>query len=367
MAFKTRNLKCVPSNQPKEGGMKMKKVAGVLAVLLVIGLFSVECFAGPKSTPGLPKVINIGTHAPGAFFNVVATAVGTVVGRHSPIQTKVNPMGGPGAWMPMIVTEEIDLGVCNIWDAWKGYLGEEAYAKLSKGKGFPVRLILTGICNDISITAAGDKGIKTLKDLAGKRLAAEYTKVPSCKYQAFAALANAGLTIDDVKLVPVPAPAAGVRAVVEGRADAAGTATTGMPLVAELAAKKGAIMLPWDPSPEAAARAYKHWPCGWLNLIKGGIYPGVDVDTWLMRYEIYVVCRAGLSDEAVYEIIKAMWDHNADLPSLHPKFKEWTPESYASRKLFCPYHSGSIRFLKEKGIWTSELEKRQRELLEQKK
>jgi TRAP transporter TAXI family solute receptor len=346
------------------GGMKMKKVAGVLAVLLVIGLVIVP---ESKPDPGLPRIVNIGTHKPGAFFNVVATAVGTVVGKHSPMQTKVNPMGGPGAWMPMMVTKEIDLGVCNIWDAWKGYLGEEAYEKLSKGKGFPVRLVLTGICNDISITAAGDKGIKTLKDLRGKRLATGYTKVPSCKYQAFAALANVGLTIDDVKVVPVPAPAAGVRAVVEGRADAAGTATTGMPLVAELAAKKGAIMLSYDPSPEAAARAYKHWPCGWLNLIKGGIYPGADVDTWLMRYEIYVLCRAGLSDEAVYEIIKVMWDHNDELPALHPKFKEWTPETYASRKLYCPYHAGSIKFLKEKGIWTSELEKRQRELLEQKK
>ncbi len=345
----------------------MKKVASVLVVLLVIAFLSVECLAGPKPTSGLPKVINIGTHRPGAFFNVVGTAVGTVVGKHTPMRTKVNPMGGPGAWMPMMVTREIDLGVCNIWDSWQGFLGGEAYEKLSKGKGFPVRLVLTGICNDISIVAAGDSGIKTLRDLPGKRLAAEYTKVPSCKYQALAGLANVGLTIEAVKVVPVPSPPAGLRAVIEGKAHAAGTATTGMPAVAELAAKRGAILLSYDPSPDAEARAYKYWPCGWLNLIKGGIYPGVDVDTWLMRYEIYVLCRADLSDDAVYAIIKAMWDYNSELAPIHPKFKEWTPETYASRKLYCPYHPGSVKFLKEKGLWTPQLDKRQNDLLAQKK
>jgi hypothetical protein len=346
------------------GGVKMKKVAGMLMVLLVIGLVIAP---NSKSAPGLPRVVNIGTHRPGAFFNVVGTAVGAIVGKHTPMQTKVNPMGGPGAWMPMIATGEIDLGVCNIWDAWNGYLGKEAYKKLSKGKGFPVRLVLTGICNDVNITAAGDSGIKTLKDLRGKRLAAGFSKVPSCQYLALAGLANAGLTIDDVRLVPVTSPGTAVKAAIEGKAHAAGTASTGMPAVAELAVKRGAIMLSFDPSPEAKARALKHWPCGWLNLVKGGIYAGVDVDTWLMRYEIYVLCRADLPDEAVYEIIKAMWDHNAELPSIHPKFKEWTPETFASRKLYCPYHPGSIRFLKEKGIWTPELEKRQKELLAQKK
>jgi len=342
----------------------MKKISGVIAVLLVIGLVIA---LNAKPAKGLPRVINIGTHKPGAFFNVVATAVATMVGKHTPMQTKVNPMGGAGAWMPMMATGEIDLGICNIWDSWKGYLGEEAYGKLSKGKGFPVRLVLTGICNDISITASGTSGIKTLKDLRGKRLAAGFSKVPSCQYQALAGLANAGLTIDDVRLVPVPSPGASVKAVIEGKADAAGTATTGMPAVAELAAKRGAIMLSFDPSPDAKAKAYKHWPCGWLNLVKGGIYSGVDVDSWLMRYEIYTLCRADMSDDAVYQIIKAMWDYNAELPAIHPKFKEWTPETFASQRLYCPYHPGAIKFLKEKGIWTAALEKRQKELLELKK
>jgi len=76
----------------------MKKITGVFVVLLVIALPIAECAAGP----GLPKVVNIGTHMPGAFFNVIGTAVGTVVGKHTPMKTKVNPMGGPGAWMPMM-------------------------------------------------------------------------------------------------------------------------------------------------------------------------------------------------------------------------------------------------------------------------
>ena len=195
---------------------------------------------------------------------------------------------GIGSWMPMMVTDEIDLGVLNSTDARWGYLGIKRYKKISRGKGFPIRLLFTGLCNDVSIVVSGKCPASKSSELKGLSIAAGFAKAPACQLQTTAVLADGGLTWKDVKLVPVAAPGAAVKAVLEGRADAAGTATTGMPAVEELAAKKGARFISLDPSPEAKARALRVYPDGWFHLVKGGKYAGVEKDTWLLRYEIYM-------------------------------------------------------------------------------
>jgi len=320
----------------------------------------------PTSALAQPKILNIGTHPVGTFFNVVGNSMGAVISKHTPMRAKVMPVG-ISSWMPRMVTGEMDLGVLNSTDARWGYFGLERYKKMSKGRGFPIRLLFTGICNDVSIVVRGDLPVEKSSQLKGLRIAAGFAKAPACQLQPTAVLANGGLTWDDVKLVPVPAPGAAVKAVIEGRADAAGTATTGMPAVEELAAKRGARFISLNPSPEAKARTLRVYPDGWFNLVKGGTYTGVDKDSWLLRYEIYIVVRKDLPDEVVRTILETLWDHHSELQTYHKKFKEWLPEGYASKKLVISYHPTAVKFLKENGLWTKELDLRQKELLAKKK
>lgn len=338
----------------------MKAFKRILFILGLLGLI-----ATPMSAMAQAKVINIGTHPVGTFFHLVGNAVGALITKHTDIKAKVMPVG-IGSWMPMMVTGEMDLGVLNSTDARWGYLGIKRYKKISRGKGFPIRLLFTGLCNDVSIVVSGKCPAKKSSELKGLSIAAGFAKAPACQLQTTAVLANGGLTWKDVKLIPVAAPGAAVKAVLEGRADAAGTATTGMPAVEELAAKKGARFISLDPSPEAKARALKIYPDGWFNLVKGGKYAGVDKDTWLLRYEIYIVARKNLPDSLVKKILEVMWDYNNELPSYHKKFKQWHREGYASKKLTIPYHPAAVKFLKSKGLWNEKLEEEQKELLAEK-
>jgi uncharacterized protein len=342
----------------------MKKMINILIVFAIL-LFSIV-FSAAVALSASPTVIKIGTHPMGSFQNMVGMAVGQVIEKNTSLKAKVIPLSGPNAWMPMLLTKEIDLGLTAAPDAYSAFLGEKDYKEISRGKGFPFYLVLTGTFLDVSIVAAKDSGIRTLKDLRGKRVALA-VQVESAKQITEAGLANAGLTMNDVSMIPVSSVPAGMKEVINGRADAC-AGPVGQPQVAELAAKKGALLLPFDTSSEAKARTLNVLPWSSFFLQKAADkFPGIDMDTWLMRIEIYLGARADLPNDLVYTIIKTMWDNHSDLVPIHPKFKDWQRENYASKVLAVPAHPGAVKFLKEKGLWTSELEKKNKELLLMKK
>lgn len=336
-----------------------------LAFVLILSFIFV-CNIRGTIAEQLPSILNIGTHPVGSFFNVVGTAVATVVGKHTPMKTTVKPMAGPAAWYPLVVTQEIDLGILNNWDGEKGYLGESVYGKLSKGKGFPVRLIAISVNNAIGLAVGVDSGIYKYLDLKGKRVAGNLP-TPSLQLQTEALLANGGVGWSEITPIPVSSVAEGVKVVIEGRSDASATCTIGMPIIEELQAKKGARILPLDPSPEAIKRTMEKFPGYPIKVTPGPGRTGVEKEQYLWAYDIYLIGREDLSDEAAYHIAKALWEHHKDLGSIHVLLKDWTPERFLTKEALIPYHPGAIKFYKEKGVWTDEMAKLQEALLAKKK
>ncbi len=313
----------------------------------------------------LPPILNIGTHPVGSFFNVVGTAVATVVGKQTPMKTTVKPMAGPSAWYPLLATKEMDMGVLNNWDGEKGYLGESVYEKLSKGKGFPVRLMAISVNNSIGFIVPANAKIYKYSDLRGKRVAGNYP-TPSLQLQSEALLANGGLKWSDIVPIPVSSITEGVKAVIEGRADAANV-TIGTPIIEELHAKSGARFLPLDPSPEAVLRAKEKFSGYPIKILPGPGRTGVEKEQYMWAYDIYVVGRDDLPDEAAYQVVKAMWENCKDFAPIHVLLKGWTQDRFVSKEALIPYHPGAIKFYREKGVWTEEMIKLQETLLAKKK
>lgn len=307
------------------------------------------------------RMLSVGTHPVGTMFNVIGSAVAKVVSEKTAYKATVKAMAGPAAWFPYMARGEVDFGVLNEWDAEMGYRGEYEYKDLSKGEGFNVRLVALSVPNRISIVTAKATGITTLAQLKGKRLACKYP-TPSLHLQALALLANAGLTLDDVRVVPVTSVADGIKAVMEGRVDAAGTGTIGMPILEELNTKKGAVLLPVDPSPEAVERTRKYFP-GYPAFVKAGP-TGVETDRYLWGYDVYVICRADLPDKAVYDVVKALYQNVQMLQSFHKALSEWSEKGFVSNRFTVPFHPGAISFYKQVGLWTPQMENLNSKLLE---
>jgi hypothetical protein len=292
--------------------------------------------------------------------------VATVVGRNTSMRTTVKPMAGPAAWYPLIVTKEIDLGVLNNWDAEKGYLGESTYGKLSQGKGFPARLIAISVNNAIGLAVGADSGIYKYSDLKGKRVAGNLP-TPSLQLQTEGLLANGGVSWSEIIPIPVSSVAEGVKVVIEGRSDSSATCTIGMPIIEELQAKKGARILPLDPSPEAVRRIKEKFSGYPVKVTPGPGKTGVENEQYLWAYDIYLIARDDLPDQAAYLVAKALWENYKDLGAIHVLLKDWTTDKFVSKEALIPYHPGTIRFYKEKGVWTDEMAKLQESLLAKKK
>lgn len=339
----------------------MKKAwIGILATGWVLALTSLGSVVEAQ-----PKAVSIGTHPTGSMFNIIGNAAASVVAKNTAIRTTVKPMAGPVAWYPLLPTAEIDLGVVNNWDAEKGYLGQSTYQRLSGGKGFPLRLVAVTIPNSISLVVSANSGITKIAELKGKRVAGNFP-TPSLQAQTEAILANGGLSFGDVKIVSVASPPGGVKAVIEGRADASGTATIGMPVIEELNARKGARFLPLEPARDAVKRTNTRYPGYPVKVTPGPGKTGVDKEMYLWGYDIYLVCRAGLAEDSVYQMVKALWENYKELGPVHPLLKGWTPDRFVSKEARIPYHPGAVKFYRERGAWTDEMERVQKELLAQK-
>ena len=91
--------------------------------------------------------------------------------------------------------------------------------------------------------------------------------------------------------------------------------------------------------------------------------PGVDKETTVLGKDITLACPEQLPDDVAYHITKALWENYQELAPIHPALKLWTPDRFASTRAVVPYHPGSIKWYKEKGVWNKELEEHQKELL----
>jgi len=227
-------------------------------------------------------------------------------------------------------------------------------------KSFPIRLVTIGTPIRINFLVPGSLDAKTTADLKGKTVASFAPKTAFDMYTK-ALLANGGLKPGDYKEFPVANPAEATRAVLDGNADAAMVAA-GAPVVAEAVAKLNARWVDLVTSPEAEKRMQGVIATSYIDNIPGGVFVGAPEAQPMLHLDVYLVARENLSEDAVYEMTRVLFEKNDELTK-KPMLKEWIPSRFVSKRAYVPYHSGAIKFYKEKGLWNEEMEAMQKELM----
>ena len=355
---------------------KWRKGYLICSVFIIGSLFLVGMSAGPVSAQSelkYPKIVRFASLSPGSLLYILISGLCKVASDKSPMTVVVIPTAGAYTWLPMMTKQgTIDIGMENfasIAQMWTGIIAPEPVPKGFGGKSpYPktptVRILNAGPAFKMSMLVRKDSGMKYVHELKGKRIAWEWTAFPPNIAITLAVLLNGGLTIDDVKTVPVTEVVAAVKAVQEGRIDAT-VCALGMGAVAEADALVGVRYLHGSMDPKMIKEGQRAMP-GCYESIQPAGPPGIPEDTPVWSAPLANVATTRMPDHVAYKIVETWWNHYKDYQPIHPVLRFWTPQTFINPYFTMPYHTGAIQFYKDKGVWTSELEEKQNQLLKMK-
>jgi len=83
--------------------------------------------------------------------------------------------------------------------------------------------------------------------------------------------------------------------------------------------------------------------------IPAGAYEGVEEDVATVSVWNVVICNSDLSEDLVYNLAKAAFEHQDYLMQVYPGAKYTTAEN-AAKYSPIPLHPGTVKYMKEKGI-----------------
>jgi hypothetical protein len=303
-----------------------------------------------------PETVVLGTNEQGSLFYVLGVGLADVLGKHMPMTVEMAPTGA-AVFLPMFETKEVDFALLTIDELYAAYVGAGQYNEPTQGKGYDMYTLLVGGPLQIAMMTRGDSPINSLKDLRGKRVGMMKI-LYSGQLSTLGSLANAGLDPSEVNLVEVTSLADATDALIEGRLDASAMAL-GNPQTKRLLATANGKTLPLDPSPQAMARMQKVFP-GYYATKAPPALTGLEKADYVLTKDILVASRPGLSQNVVSAILEVMWNNYQELAPVHPRFKSWRPEIYASTHAVIPYSKEAVKFYKAKGVWTDELDQHQK-------
>lgn len=230
----------------------------------------------------------------------------------------------------------------------------------------PVRVLYLAQHPGLCLGVRGDSGIKSAADLKGRRVA--YFPTFALTMISEAHLVFAGLSWADVQRVDVPAYAAGMKMVMEGKIHASHINPTAS-MAYEFAAMP--FGLTYVPLPRADkegwARLKKVYPyySPMRATIGAGLSPEKPLETITYAYPVALTYDFLPADKA-YIITKLLHEAFPIYASKHKSLEAyWSLDKFL--ELFedypLPLHEGTIRYLKEINKWTVEREKLNQERL----
>ncbi len=329
----------------KATGKRMFYLLGtVLPIVMIATVYAAQA----------AETINHLAVPPGLASYAIAVAQGQLISKKTGIQVIVQATQGPRVIPRLLESGDGQVATASSMTYYFAYAGTEDFTKPIK----MLRVLQSGNDAYFATITREDTGIKTIRDLKGKRVTFMVTASPE-KQLLEEQLKAYGLDpAKDVVFVKAEDTAVAVRELAQKRTDAVPCALTGSKIV-ELATKTKIVVLPFEA--EKVPLLQNRLPTMYPAMTPGnlaGIDPGVPV---VVTPQLFG-CRADLSDDLAYQMVKALIENYNDLKAINPIMADWKPE-VAVRELPIPYHPGAIKYYKEKGLWSSKMDQLQQKLL----
>jgi len=316
----------------------IKRIAFVIGLSLLI--LQASMAAGQE--------ISIATSNPGTITYTSCTAIAKVANEKAGLRATVQPFASSTVFLPAVNGASPQFGFASVADLLYAYEGLDYFAG-RKYRDLRAVAVTYPLRNAIYVRKSSK--IAKVGDLKGLRMPDGYNSQKIIPSILDAVYATGGLTRADMKSVMVPNVSAGADAFISGKADGF-MMSLGSAKVREADAAVGGVrILALDLTPQNSAILAKKVPGLYLRPERPGPdNPGVLGPSYSIAYDMLVVAGAGVSDDVVYRLTKALYENKADLISSLPSFEMFDPKEMA-KPMPVPYHPGAIKFYKEKGIW----------------
>jgi TRAP transporter TAXI family solute receptor len=297
------------------------------------------------------QVVGVATNPQGSLYYSVGVAVAEVMQQKGGLTARVQPMSGSSAYAPLLNRGQVEFGLLNALDVVNAYKGVINF----KDRPNPdIRLVGVMFPLPISVAVPNDSPAKKIQDLKGVRMPSQFTAQNTIVHVQDAVLATGGVSTADMKQFPVPDYVKGMKALGEGKVDAAlfgiGTSTS-KEVNVDLASRGGLRFLAVENTPEATAAMRKIFSSAYTEVYQPSpAYTGIIGPTRVMVYSAFLVASAKVPDDVVYKAAKALHENKAMLVAATGILRNFDPKLMAEESEV-PYHSGAEKFYKESGDW----------------
>ena len=329
-----------------------KALALILAAAMTCSLLLTGCGGGSGagsasgSTAGsaAKQSLTLGTGGTTGTYYAVGGVMSTVLGDKLSLSSlTVTSTGASKANIQLIADGEADLAIVQNDVMYYANTGTDLFEAEGKYDSFSA---VCGMYDETVQLITTNANIKSVEDLKGKTVCVGDAG-SGTEFNAKQVLDVYGLSFDDIKVVNASFGDS-TDSLKDGKIDAAfivaGAPTTA---VVDLSTNSDVYIINIDD--EHSSKLMEDYPFYTKTTIPAGTYDGQEEDAQTVSVRATLIASNELSEDVVYELVKAMFDNKDELVAGHEKFNNLKLEE-ATAGISVPFHPGAVKYFQERNI-----------------
>lgn len=298
------------------------------------------------SSTAFAQNISIATGGTGGVYYPMGGGLAAVLSKHVPgMQATAEVTGGSVDNLNLIASGKPYVGFSMVDAALDAQNGAGKFS----GRKVPMKTLLVLYPNRMHVVSTTSTGIKSMKDLKGKRVG---TGSPGSATEVMALRLIEGAGLDPNKDMTRErlSVAESVNALKDKKIEAffwvGGLPTAG---VTDLASTPGVTIQMIDHADAVPAMNKKHGNLYYADVIPKSTYAGMAADNKIASVANVLLVNANMPDDQAYKIVKAVFDHQKELIAVHKEYASVTIAAQKQASTPIPFHPGAVKYIREKG------------------
>lgn len=292
--------------------------------------------------------LSIGTGGTGGVYYPLGGGIAAVLSKYvSGMQATAEVTGGSVANLQLVGTGKPYLAMTMVDAGLDAYKGQQKF----EGKAVPVRTLMVMYPNRMHVVSSTATGIKTVKDLKGKRVSTG-SGGSATEVMAFRVIEAAGLDKDKDMTRERLGVAESVNALKDRKIDAFFW-VGGLPTAAvtDLANSPGVTIQMIDHADLVPAMNQKWGNLYVKDVISKDVYNGMAADNHQATVMNLLVAHEKMDEQTAYNVVKAIFEHREELIRVHKEAANFTLDKQKTAATGgIPWHPGALKYYKEKGV-----------------